>query len=264
MAQASRLLHCQRLVVLAPLALSAVLPLFLASESARADAQGNAPPASATQPVPSTKAERMDVDQIRRKYWERGEDADARVIQNRLYSKALKFELGLYYGSISTDPFLSVTSFGGSLGFHFTEAWGLNLLYWKDFVSNSSATTFLQEDTNDTANTNPPSSFAGGEVAYSPIYGKISVFGEWIVHYDLHLLGGYGITSTRSGSDGTISIGIGQQFYLTRWMSLRLDYRAMHYNENVENPAGQVVLQRGNWTDAITLGVTAFLGPIIK
>lgn len=245
--------------------------IVLVSPSTRADTNGtnSAQPTdqSQAQPPSTGKPERMDVDAIRKKYWERGDDSDARVIQNRLYSKALKLEIGAYYGSISEDPFLSVRSAGTSLAFHLSESWAFGLLYWKDFVSASSAQASLQQITATqanpggvSANVNPPKDYFGGELAYSPIYGKLSLFGLMIIHYDLHVLAGYGINQTDTGNDGAISFGIGQQFYLNKFLSLRVDYRAMHFDETINSSTGPFT--RSNWTDVVTLGVTAFLGPL--
>jgi outer membrane beta-barrel protein len=222
---------------------------------ARADDQAAPKAADAEQ------GQTLEVDNLKKKYWEKGEDTSLRVVQNRTYSKAKKFELGVFAGTISTDPFLSVKNFGGHLGYFFNEEFGVDFIYWTNFVSGSSALSALQQQTGLTSDTNEPKSFYGGEFTYSPIYGKLSLSGKMIIYYDLFLLAGLGITKTETGNLFTPEIGLGQQFYLAKKTALRIDYRLTFYHENIEDkihPAtlGQIVSSRNTFNNVITLGIT--------
>jgi outer membrane beta-barrel protein len=207
------------------------------------------------------QGERLDVDRIRRNYWNRGDDNDARVVQNRIYSKTHRLEFGMFAASISGDPFLQSQSIGMLAGYHFSESVALMGIYWKTFTTGSSALDFLQQQEKITANTNFPHDYKGGEFQWSPIYGKLSVLGEVIIHYDLHVLGGLGMTGNENGNQFTISGGIGQQVYLNKSLAVRLDYRLMRFDEGViqknTNQAdfGQVILSRTNYSGVISLGV---------
>ena len=58
---------------------------------------------------------------------------------------------------------------------------------------------------------------------------------------------------------------LGQQIYLAKWMSLRVDYRLLRYNEKIQEKViptklGQTVGERVNWSNSITLGVTFLIG----
>jgi outer membrane beta-barrel protein len=157
----------------------------------------------------TTAPEKLPVDKIKEKYWQKGNDVEVSVIQNRLYSKAHTFELGVYVGSISTDPFLSVKNYGLSLGYHINDYFGIVALAWKESVSPSSALTLLQSSENTTANTNDPKSFWGGELDFVPLYGKLSLVGKAIIYFDTHVDAGAGETSTETGNYLTPFIGIG-------------------------------------------------------
>jgi outer membrane beta-barrel protein len=235
---------------------------------ARADDQKPLPstPQGPTQSQPAAsggqqQGERLDVDRIRRNYWNRGEENDSRVVQNRLYSKAHKPEFGLFAGSISGDPFLTSKQVGFTAGFHFTEYLGLFGVFWKTFTTGSAALDFLEQQLHTTTNSNMPRDYKGTEVMWSPIYGKLSVLGDVIIHYDLHLLGGVGLTGNETGNNFTLSLGIGQQVYVNRHLALRVDYRLMRFDEGLirKNPLapdfGQVVLSRTNFSDVITAGI---------
>lgn len=229
-------------------------------------------PALATDPAPTPtarpnpKAERMNVDALKQKYWATGEEADLQVVQNRKYSKANKFEVGIYAGTISSDPFLTTKNLGGRLGFNITEYIAVSALLWKSFPKNSSATEQLERDTifngrAVTANTNPTKSYMGGEFNFIPIYGKLSLLGKLIIYYDLKLSGGLGMTKTETGNYFTPSFGIGQKIYITNNIALALDYRYMRYSETVMNKTfGGVAGTRTNSTDVITLGVDYLIG----
>ena len=226
----------------------------------------SAPGTATTEPLTDTigDAERVNVDRIKEKYWARGDESEIGVVQNRLYSKARKIEVGIFVGSLSSDPFLNVVAIGASAGFHFNEYFAMHAFGWKDAVARSSALEVL-ESGGKKANTNPPKSFYGAEGGASLLYGKLSVVGKAIIYYDFHLLGGAGVTNTESGAYFTPFIGIGQQVYLNKSLSLRFDYRHMRYTEDIKEKEitaklGQTVGQRTNFTGAVTLGLTILLG----
>lgn len=210
-----------------------------------------------------------DVENIREKYWAHGEEEDVGVVQNRLYTKKSKVEVQPFLGLISSDPFLSVKSLGATIGYHLSEDFSLNVVGWKHSVQDSDAMDRLQKDITigvpSSANTNEPKWFLGSELAYSPLYGKLSLAGSAIIYYDAHLLGGVGMTNTETGKYVTPFIGVGQQIYLSQSVAIRLDYRLMHYKEKIpekikSGSVGDIIGERSNWTNSITLGVSFLIG----
>lgn len=239
-----------RFMLLLLAALSAPFPTQ-AARAAEADPSG----------AGSGSGQRLEIDSFKKKYWEKGEDSGLAVVQNRLYSKGGRFEAAVFAGSVSTDPFLKVRNLGGILGYFFSEEIGVNAIYWKNFVSESSALGTLREQTGLTTNTNEPASFYGGEITYSPIYGKLSLSGKFIIYYDFHVLLGLGVTNTETGSPLTPELGLGQQIYLAKKTTLRVDYRLTYYREDIKEKVslarrGQVIGTRDTFNDVITLGLT--------
>src|SRR5579885_3286670 len=249
---------------------SILATLLMLSSPASADEQA-APSGPATgAPADSAGGERVNVENIKQKYWARGDESELGVVQNRTYSKAGRFELGVLGGIVSTDPFLSVKSLGASLGYHFSEYISFHGIAWKSYVGTSSAYDAfnqLQSAPGIPAipNSNYQHWFAGGEVRGSLLYGKLSVLGQAIIYYDFRVLGGMGVTNTETGNDFTPFIGVGQQVFLSKAWSLLIDYRLMRYDEvllqksNPSNP-NQLGTSRTNWTDAITLGLSFMFG----
>ncbi|HUP56069.1 MAG TPA: hypothetical protein VM598_01360, partial [Bdellovibrionota bacterium] len=121
--------------------------LTLAPQVARpADPPKVAPSAQPAAPSGEDKAERVNVENIKQKYWARGDESEIGVVQNRLYSKNGRFELGVLGSILTTDPFFSVSSLGGSLGYHFSEYVSVHAIGWKTFVKPSAAYDAFQEN----------------------------------------------------------------------------------------------------------------------
>lgn len=238
---------------------------ILAVVFALASWPSNARSAEKDAPAPKKpNPDRVDVEQIKEKYWARGEESELGVVQNRLYSKARRFELGVIGGMTSTDPFVSVKTLGATFGFHFNEYFSAHAIGWKSFSSSSSALEVLEASGKRT-NTNPPSSFMGGEGRASLIYGKLSLLGKSIIYYDFHLLAGAGVTRAEAGSYFTPYAGLGQQIYLSNHLSLLIDYRVMRYTERAKEKVlpsrlGQLGDPRVNWSHNLSLGISLLFG----
>ena len=205
----------------------------------------------------------VEVDTVKEAYWNRTSDGDIEVVQNRQYSKRHRLSLAGSLGTVSSDPFLSVLSAGAAMSFHFSESFALTGIYKKFIVSDSSYTNDgLITNTPSIANTNRPNAFYGGEITWSPLYGKISLSGATIVHYDAHFLLGLGLTDTETGKNLTPSIGFGPQFYLSNSVALRLDYRLAVFKETIPQKNPLVSKQPGdrtNFSHQVALGLEVFL-----
>lgn len=231
-------------------------------------AKAPAKPAPAT--AKGSAAEEADVAKIREKYWARGNETEMGVVQNRLYPKKQRFELGLGFGNLSGDPFLSVLRYGVSLGYHFNEFISLHGMYWGMSVKPSSALTELENQSGYTANTNNPQNFIGGEARASILYGKLSLVGSAILYFDSFFSLGAGLMKTETGSNITFTGGIGQQIHITRTFSLNVDYKVAYYNERilgkVNSKTGLGNLNkdygtRANFSSVVTVSISIFLNP---
>ena len=128
------------------------------------------------------------------------------------------------------------------MGYHLSEYIAVQALYMKDFTSPSSALSTLQKQLTDqnngnstgaTTSTNPPRYYAGGEVVGSVLYGKLSVLGQAIIYYDFNVMAGLGMTDTDNGNYATEHVGVGQQVYLSKHLSVkvRLPPHALQRND---------------------------------
>lgn len=201
------------------------------------------------------QGEKLNVDNIKQKYWAKGSDAQMSVVQNRLYSKEHKIEFSLFGGSFSNDPFLSTKMFGTELGFHLSEYIGIHGYYWHLSSGKSSAASDFLKFAGFEANTNKPERVYGGEVTASLLYGKLSVLGEAIIYYDMHLSAGLGVMDTASGNYLSPVFGVGQQVYLNQWSAIRLAYRRSYHSESVKGLPNK----RNVWTDTLQVGLSFFI-----
>jgi len=259
--------------------------------SSNAWAQKSEPSSAPAQPAAdqaAADAEQLDVDAIKKKYWATGDESSIGVVQNRLYSKAGKFQLGLNGGVSFNDPFVTTRSIGGSVGYFFNETWGVSLLAYKNLNSDSNAYTVLRRAEKDT-NRVKTNGYVGVEGLLSLLYGKLSLLGKSIIYYDMNLMAGIGVNKTVSGADlvggscvptaavpcrtlwtssknePVLHLGLGQRFYLSKYFSLRADYRLMYSGETIREQVvsaqyGSEVGRRDAYTHSFQLGVDVLFG----
>jgi outer membrane beta-barrel protein len=245
-----------------PMVTAATMLALVATHSPKAYGQE---PEDQAEPVENVEQEKVDVDQIKEKYWAQGKKKELGVVQNRIYKKEKRLEVGAFGGIILSDPFLSVFNAGTSVGYHFSEYFGLQLIGWKHFVQPSNALRTFEATRQATTNTNEPRAFFALEGKASLIYGKLSLVGKKILHYDMHFIFGPGLTLTETGNYFTPVAGIGQQTFISESVSIRLDYRFLPYKENIKEKViptkiGQKVADRWNLNHSIVLGVSFFFG----
>lgn len=248
------------------LLLSVVLIAVLTSTVLAADKKTNEAPAKPVVEAPvQDQGNRVDVQGIKQKYWARGDETEIGVVQNRQFSKSGKFQIGLMGGASLTDTFLSVKEGGGNVGYHFSEYFSANLLYWKYFVKNSGDLETFQDTRGATANTNEPKYYFGGEVTGSFLYGKLALFASKIIYFDMNVTGGVGMIDTETGKNFAPSIGLGQRYFLSKYFSLKVDYRMLVYHEDIPekqitNKLGTIAGSRTNFSHNVTLGIDFLFG----
>lgn len=212
---------------------------------------------------PPIKAEKVDLKKIQSDYWGSKDGTEIEVVQKRKYSKTNRLETVLFGGLVATDPFLNVKNYGAAINYHFSEAFGFGLLYWNDLSSSSEALKTFEQKNGFTVNTNQPKSFMGADISYSPLYGKLSLLNKSIIYFDIHLHLGGGSRNTESGRNIAYFAGIGEQLYLSQWLSFRLDFYLMRFKENliekVTSDKGKVIGSRNELSSVTVAGLSLWL-----
>jgi outer membrane beta-barrel protein len=175
-------------------------------------------------------------------------------VSGQLYTKAGKLELTLPAGQLSfNDAFFSKYMVGAKLGYHFSEWLSLGVSGALGGSSPTGSTTVCPvagcRPATDVELYQVPGLIkwtAGAEVASSPVYGKLNVFAEKALHFDLSVLLGGGLVAyrdvltseqavTQKLVPGTVTspsghAGLGARVYLASWLALRLEGRYLVYS----------------------------------
>ncbi|MGZ3687743.1 MAG: outer membrane beta-barrel domain-containing protein [Bdellovibrionota bacterium] len=196
-------------------------------------AEAPKPAPSAAPLAPGADPKRLDVDSLKQKYWAHGTDGEYNVVQNRIYTKALKINVEPMGGFIGSDPFLNTWVYGLQVGFNPLEYLGFDVIYLHASTAPTSANSALLAASGFGANSNPINNIIGGELTGSFLYGKLSLLGKAIIHFDLYALAGGGAIFANNGASGTGWVGFGEQAFITTWLTFRTDFRFYIWQENV-------------------------------
>lgn len=210
--------------------------------------------------APAQKSEKIDVKAIQQEYLKHS-STELEVVEQRRYSNRHKISLDIFGGVVFTDPFLNVKVAGARIGYHITESLAVRALYWKDSVSDSSAASDLAKFNGAQANTNQPKDFKGGEVAFYPLYGKLSLLGSQILYLDLAVMAGVGVRGTESGNYVAPYAGLAGQLHLSQHFSLLLEFRTMYFSEEIiqkypTSSAGTPLGKKDDVSGITTLGLS--------
>lgn len=189
----------------------------------------------------------------------RGSAADAfenkvKPVSGQLYTKAGKLELTAPAGIVSfNDAFFTKYMVGARLGYHFTEWLSLGVSASFGGTSATGSTNICPvgaachpADAAQLAQVPGDIKWTGSaELAFSPVYGKVNVFAEKAIHFDLYLLLGGGLVAyrevlsadqaTQGQAAATITApafhgGLGGRIFLAPWLALRLEGRDVFYS----------------------------------
>lgn len=245
---------------------SALLATLLLVPFARVLAADDTPKAASPE-----GAQSLDVGALKDKYWAKGNERELEVVQNRIYTKAHKVTLEVDGSMVGGDPFQDSFGYGGLIGFYFNETFGIDALYWKLSSSHSAAFNAFNTATQGIGvNTNPLATLMGGELTISFLYGKLSLIGKAIIHFDLMLRLGAGelsLTGTQPAQTQTLIApwaGLGPHLYLSRRFCLNFDWRMIVYRQNVVEQYNSVDLnaitgQSTVLASTITAGLSVLL-----
>jgi outer membrane beta-barrel protein len=187
------------------------------------------------------------------------------VVRPALFTKAKRIEISPFFGYVSNDPWTTGYIPGASVVYHLSDRTALDFTAGYGLYSNKTLVDqVIQETGNPPTLISRPSYFVTANYAWSPLYGKLNLLGEVVVHYDLFLVGGVGVAgdeievNKRTGGTVEQSIstqifpvvdfGVGQRFFLNNWFAVRLDVRPYVFLEFIDgqlDPNGDVQVAFG-------------------
>jgi outer membrane beta-barrel protein len=188
-------------------------------------------------------------------------DDRIKAVQGKKFIKRLRFEIQPWMGVSLNDAFYRYYHAGLSGTFHIME--GLAI---EGGISGSPVrqvlepVIFLRQQKSAIPETARYFGNAWASLQLSPIYGKMSLFSEWIVHYDTYFLGGAGLVLDSSFFyvHPQLHFGVGQRFFLFDWMVLRAEVRASAY------PQGSLLISNIQNQLTAMLGVGFYIPPFFE
>jgi outer membrane beta-barrel protein len=171
-------------------------------------------------------------------FW--AERRGVRVVQRRLYETDGDVQLTLFFGAIPNDPFLRYYPIGLRAAYWTSNQLALELSgeYIGDALrSESDLAAFLNERGGVDVFLRDEQLWRANIAAlYSPIYGKFSLIGRKLAHFDWFFGGGIGVVNTRSPiSDNVgvtetsikpeVTLATGWNLHFSQRFAMRIDYR---------------------------------------
>lgn len=147
-------------------------------------------------------------------------------VKNRNVQDTETVDIGFYGGAAITEPIYNTMKLGLAVNYHFNEAHSLGLMYGKNSVGLSKDAQGLKNDFGlDFGRAPAPEYSLMADYNYKMYYGKLSVTKNGVVNTSIYFSGGAGITKYQHKSYPTLSVGVGERFYLTNHFAFKVDLR---------------------------------------
>lgn len=134
------------------------------------------------------------------------------------------FEIGIYYGALSTEDFGVNDLFGLSLAYHINEDFFTEFSYAQSTTSKSSIEV-VDEFVNLLTDDERELSFYNVSLGYNILPGEAFFYDRWAFNGGLYLIGGIGSTDFAGDERFTISLGVGYRLLINDWMAIHLDVK---------------------------------------
>ena len=159
-------------------------------------------------------------------------DDRIKAVQGKKFLKRLRFELLPWAGTTLNDAFYQYFHTGLNGTFHIMEGLAVEAGFSVAPMRIELPTVLLLRQ-NKSAVPEAARYFCNvyADLQVSPIYGKMAIFSEWIIHYDMFFKGGAGLAvdSSQWYVHPQVTVGMGQRLFLFDWMVLRADIQGSLY-----------------------------------
>ncbi len=194
-------------------------------------------------------------------FW--GRRRQVEVVQKRQVEKDGRFELALTGGVIPNDDFIVYYPIGARVGYHFSESFAVEASGAYALDSDSGLTKFLVDpegaDLTRAVIQQTITAYYNLDLLWSPIYGKVSLLGFKLVHFETYAGLGFGaahVEELKSANDPKLrsaikpagNVTFGFRWFVDDMINIRTEYRH-HFLQGPE-------ISGGVYTPAeLTLGV---------
>ncbi len=161
------------------------------------------------------------------------QEKDIKVVQKLLFSKEDRLELSAHLGVMPFDGFTWAPSAALGGAYHVSESLGFEGRLGGGYGFKTSRYTLLESSAYGVAvEAYRYLGSAEATVLWSPIYAKMNVAGRRIIHHDVYLLAGAGVTLEQSVLPSvdiaiapTLPLGIGARVFFADNLAFRVELR---------------------------------------
>jgi outer membrane beta-barrel protein len=157
-------------------------------------------------------------------------------VQRRAFIQRNRHELGVDLGLTMNDAFFVTYGIDAHYAYHILDSLALEARFqylpWQSTLP--SVRVVRQIDNAIPPLLATPLYDASLEAQFAPIYGKMSILSEKIIHYDLFVAGGFGVMATNAATANFHPMGtlaIGARVYVTDWLAVRAEIRDQMYQD---------------------------------
>lgn len=157
-----------------------------------------------------------------------------KAVARKTFLKTGRFELQPAMMFTVNDPFFRSFAAAGRVSWHINEAFALEVgggYIPPFFVQKLEPVDLLRKELALINADNTLFALADVGLTFSPLYGKMAIFGDGIIHFDGFASAGLGATFD-NGVDlihPAMNVGVGGRVFLTRWLVVRGDLRDYIY-----------------------------------
>jgi outer membrane beta-barrel protein len=172
------------------------------------------------------------------------------AVQRVYVLRARRVDLQPNFGFSFNDPYVQHQAFNLGLSYYITEvlAAGVSFNMYRGLKKETDLNFSARRATHQIVPINDY--FWGGQLnfTYVPIFGKFAMFKQWILHWDMWVIGGGGFIFTRPiptidkeyrEFDFSIkfcfNVGIGWRLFLSRFLAVTLELRDYIFPEEIES-----------------------------
>ena len=147
-------------------------------------------------------------------------------VRNRNVKDFKTFDVGVFGGLAITEPVYNSTKFGVSLNYHFNETHSLGFIWAQNSVGLSRDAEGIKEDFKlDFSRAPYPQYAMFADYNYKAYYGKLSITKNGVVNTSIYGSASAGMIKYIHKSYPAVAFGVGQRFYLTHNIALKVDLR---------------------------------------
>jgi outer membrane beta-barrel protein len=194
-------------------------------------------------------------------------------VSGNLWFKKGRFEITPNIGFSLGDAFFQKYAFGLKLNYHVLESFAIGLHGSYALATPGGAVSVCKTDGCSSPKMDDLKDVPGNvslmiglDLAYSPIYGKVNVLAEKVLHFDTALIVGIdGIQYMEPGGGSTFTVGghvgLGERFFITSSVVLRIELRDYLYSGKtvLKDDQGQLMNKLENQL-MLDIGVSFFIG----